>query len=265
MRQWTRCTVGCAVAWALGTGLAGAQVADPHAALPERPSVATHAYTVAPGWLEMEAGWERTQDDGRLGDASLPVTLKLGLAPRAQLNVSTSITRPSGGASIDDVTVGLKWRPWDHAPVAGAIAVLPSVTLSTRSAGASGDTAAGLLVITSRPIGAMALDLNAGYTWRSGDGSLAPSGEALWAAALGGPVAGRVSWVGEVYGSPASSGPAGTRTIVSSLIGASAAVNPSLVLDVAVVLPLTGPDSRAVMAGIVWNAGSLWRRRSVVP
>src|SRR5437764_1362781 len=32
---------------------------DPHAVQPERPTVATHAGTVAPGWSEIEAGIER--------------------------------------------------------------------------------------------------------------------------------------------------------------------------------------------------------------
>jgi hypothetical protein len=34
---------------------------DPHAAQPERPTVATHAYTVAPGYLEVEVGAQDMQ------------------------------------------------------------------------------------------------------------------------------------------------------------------------------------------------------------
>ncbi len=37
---------------------AQAPARDPHAVQPERPTVATHAYTVAPGWVEIEAGVE---------------------------------------------------------------------------------------------------------------------------------------------------------------------------------------------------------------
>ena len=90
----TRWFAGLLTAWVLGPAPLLAQPADPHAALPERPSVATHAATVAPGWLEVEAGWERTRASGRFGDAGLPLALKLGLTPRSQLTIATAVNRP---------------------------------------------------------------------------------------------------------------------------------------------------------------------------
>jgi hypothetical protein len=261
----THWIVGLLTSWALGPAPALAQPADPHAALPERPSVATHAATVAPGWLEIEAGWERTRDNGRFGDAGLPLAVKLGLTPRSQLTIATSVSRPSAGASVADVSIGVKWRLTDSAPVAGAVAVLPSLNVSTGSADATGETAAGLLLIASRTLGAVSLDLNVGYTRRTGDGSRAPKTEALWAASLGGPLSRRVSWLGEVYGYPATAGPAGESAIVGSIVGASAAISSSIVVDIALALPVAGPESHAVLAGVVWNAGSVWRRRPRVP
>src|SRR5438445_803082 len=46
---------------------------DAHAAQPERPTVATHAGTVAPGWAEIEAGieWDRYADASHGGVAPI--------------------------------------------------------------------------------------------------------------------------------------------------------------------------------------------------
>src|SRR5215467_14475818 len=49
---------------------------DPHAAQPERPTVATHAGTVAPGWVEIEAGAELDRYDGDVSGLAVPVVTK---------------------------------------------------------------------------------------------------------------------------------------------------------------------------------------------
>src|SRR5690606_24195202 len=106
-----------ALAWPAGAG--AAQDDDPRAALPERPSVATHAHTVAPGIVEVEFGYERTRAGGRFADAAVPATLKLGLAPRLQLAASSALDRPlGGGTSINTVDLALKWRFADGVPLA---------------------------------------------------------------------------------------------------------------------------------------------------
>ena len=120
----------------------------------------------------------------------------------------------------------------------------------------SDDRAVGaLLLIASRTLGPLTLDLNAGYARRRGDGMKAPRSESLWAAALGGPLGGRFGWVGELSGSPAASGPAGRPATVNLLVGATANLSPSLVVDVAVRAPVFGPDSSAILTGAVWNVG----------
>ena len=58
-----------------------AEPADPHAAQPERPTVATHAGTVAPAWVEIEAGVEHDDLDGAHALLT-PTVLKFGIAPR---------------------------------------------------------------------------------------------------------------------------------------------------------------------------------------
>ena len=74
---------------------------DPHEAQPERPSVATHAGTVAPGWLEAEGGveFDRAEDHSRGGSA--PLVYKIGLARSLQLTVQTPIVHAPGGGSTE--------------------------------------------------------------------------------------------------------------------------------------------------------------------
>ena len=98
---------------ALGAARAAAQEAtDPHDAQPERPTVATHAYTVWPGWAELEAGVELDRFDAGVHAFSTPASLKIGLVPRVQLeltdawmrNTSVGPARDGGG----DVALAIK-------------------------------------------------------------------------------------------------------------------------------------------------------------
>src|SRR5437868_4747566 len=60
---------------------------DPHTVQPERPTVATHAGTVASGWIELETGIERDRLDPHATLLSTPTVFKIGLAPRVQLSL----------------------------------------------------------------------------------------------------------------------------------------------------------------------------------
>jgi outer membrane putative beta-barrel porin/alpha-amylase len=249
--------VWCCSAAALG------QTRDPHAVQPERPTVATHAGTVAPGWIEMEWGaeWDRYADRSR--GVAVPVVVKIGLSPRTQLNVLQTPAKPSGGDSVHpgDLTVGVKWRLTDDAPAIGRFAILPSIKFPTGSAEAgtgTGTTDVGLIVISSHDVGSMAIDLNAGYTRRGGDGLAAPRHATVWTASFGGPALGSVGWVAELYGFPRTAGPAGQDNLVAILAGPTFSVRPWLGLDVGIIAPLAGPQPRAVYVGGVWNIGRLW-------
>jgi hypothetical protein len=237
---------------------------DPHAVQPERPTVATHAGTVAPGWAEIEVGGEldRYSDESRGGSA--PLVLKLGLAPRLQLNVQMPVVRPPGTDTIGagDLVVGLKWRLVDDARVVGDFAVVPLVKApsgSSTSGTGSGTTDVGLLIISSHALGPIAMDLNAGYTRRSGDGTIAPRNATVWTASFGGPARGPIGWVAELYGFPSTSGPAGADAIVAVLLGPTFQTRTWLALDAGVIAPITGPQPRAIYAGGVWNIGRVWR------
>jgi hypothetical protein len=245
-----------------GAPAAAAQAPDPHAAQPERPTVATHAWTVAPGWAEVEAGAELDRYRAGPGGGALPVVLKLGLAPRLQLEFQGAATAPPGqGAAIGDLALALKWRLADDVPLLGAVAIQPSLKLptATTTAAGTGTTDAGLLLIVSHRLGAVEIDANAGYVRRSGDGSRAPRDATVWTVSAGGPIAGNVGWVGECFGYPATSGPAGAPSSAALLGGPTVQLRPWLVVDAGVIAPLAGEQPTALYAGVVYNLGRVWR------
>lgn len=243
--------------------IARAQERDPHAAQPERPTVATHAYSVATGWLEVEFGAERDAQDGQYVGTVAPVAIKLGLASHLQLTVFTGVSQAAGTSTLDanDFGVSVKWRVADAVPGLGAIAVQPGLVVSTPPMGVSRQTGANVIVIASQSLGPVALDLNAGVTRWSGDGTDVPRTESMWAISTGGPFGGPIGWVVEVFGFPRTTGPAGADSTAALLIGPTFTVRPSLVFDAGLIAPFSGPQPRALYVGGVWNAGRVWRTR----
>jgi hypothetical protein len=252
----------CAVLLRIGQGLA-AQAPDPHAAQPERPTVATHAGTVAPGWLELEGGLEVDRYADHQRGAAVPVLFKIGLASHLQLSVSTPAASAPGSGTLGagDASIGVKWRLADRAPILGRFAILPTLKLPSGSAAGAGTgtTDAGLLLISSHTLGPISLDINVGYTHRNGSGLTAPTTATLWTVSAGGPAAGAVGWAAELYGYPATAGPSGSRAIVATLVGPTLTAKVWLVFDAGVIVPLTGPQPRAAYVGATYNVGRLWR------
>ena len=257
-----RLTVFLGLLGLLGSrGRAQEAARDPHAVQPERPTVATHAYTVAPGWLEIEAGLEFDRYADRSSGGNAPVVVKLGLAPRLQFDLDAALVRPAVGTAlgVGDLAVALKWRLAVHAPAVGDLTIIPSVKLPTASSGfGTGTTDVGLVLASSQQFGPVELDVNLGYTVRSGPDSLAPRTSSLWTASFGGPVVGALGWTAELYGYPGTSGPAGAAPIVAFLAGPTLLVKPWLAFDIGVIVPLAGPQPRALYLGCVHNVGRLW-------
>jgi hypothetical protein len=253
-------------------GPAAAQAAapaNPHAAQPERPTVATHAYTVAPGWIEIEAGAQR-QKEGALADRlAVPVVVKIGLGERLQLGLAPGWQREAEGggaeAGITDLLVAVKWRLTEDAPVVGAFAVQPAVSFPTGSADSgrgSGKAAFNVLMISSHRFGPLSLDVNAGYTRLGGESASAPRDSTVWAVAAALPIAGRVGWAAEIYGYPGTSGPNGSPPVVAVLTGPNLAVGPSLVVDAGAIFDVVRFGGTSVYAGLTWNIGRIWRSSS---
>lgn len=238
---------------------------DPHAVQPERPTVATHAFTVAPGWVELEMGGERDRVAGG-SIVSTPATVKIGVAPRAQLGIILDSFHPTpaaaGASGFGDATVDVKLRLADHAPIVDALAILPSLKLPTGSrAGGTGTgtTDAGLLLISSHRFGAYSLDVNLGATRRTGRGAgtAVPRYASLWTVAAGSPLAGPVGYTAEVYGIPGAGGTAGAPPIVALLTGPTLQLATWLAADAGLIVPIHGPQPHALYAGFVWNVGRL--------
>jgi hypothetical protein len=259
----TLAMVGALVAPPAGLA-AQAAAFDPHAVQPQRPTVATHAGTLAAGWIEIEAGTEFDSYADRSHGAVAPVLAKVGLAPRLQLEVQAPIIWAAGGdaSGIGDFSIGLKWRFVEAASPLGDLAILASVKAPSGSADSgtgTGTTDLNLLFISSHKLGPVAMDLNVGYTSRGGDGTFVPRYSSVWTASFGGPAVGRLGWVGEFYGYPPTSGPAGTDSIVAFLCGPTFQVREWLVLDIGAIVPIAGPQPRALYAGATYNVGRLWK------
>jgi hypothetical protein len=244
-----------------------AQTQDPHEAQPERPTVATHAGTVAPGWLEIEAGGEfdRYNDDSH--GIGFPLTIKLGLSPNIQFSLFPSAVQSPGvsGVQVGDLAFGLKWRLADDLPILGRFAVLPSIKLptgSTATGAGTGTVDGNMLLISSNEFGSVELDINLGYTRRSGDGTTAPQSATLWTISFGGPAVGALGWTAELYGLPGTSGNAGKSPVVAALFGPTFTVESWLVLDLGIIEPVSGPQAHAVYCGCVWNIGRMWESSS---
>jgi hypothetical protein len=246
----------------LATSVAHAQQPDPRAVMPERPTVATHAGTVATGYLEIETGAERDQFDPGAISYFAPTVFKIGVATRGQLSIGVPIMRPSpGNAGLGDANVGLKWRFVDDAPIVGDFALLPSVKFSSGSESkgtGSGTTDVSVLAISSHKLGEIAVDINVGYTRRGGDGSTVPKNATQWTFSTGGPFSGAFGWVAECYGYPHTDGPAGQASIVAVLAGPTFLARPWLAFDAGVIIPVRGPQPHALYAGGVYNVGRIW-------
>ncbi len=242
------------------TGTLRAQEAsDPHAVRPERPTVATHAGTVAAGWLEIETGFEHDRFPS-ISTALTPTVFKFGLASHLQLGVFGSVVHDPVTTGLGDVGAGVKWRLLDDAPLLGDFAVLPAVKFPTGDASkgtGTGTTDASFLLISSHSLGAVSMDINAGYTRRSGDGSNAPTNASLWTVSFGGPAAGQLGWTAECYGYPGAGGPAGQAPIVALLAGPTFLFRTWLALDAGVIVPVRGPQPHALYAGAVYNVGRM--------
>lgn len=234
---------------------------DPRTVQPERPTVATHAGTVAPGYAELETGVERDRYPGT-HVLLVPTELKLGLASHAQLAVvATGMHGTAGGdaaTGLGDVTVDVKVRVLDDAPLLGDLALQPGITFPTGSTAngfGTGETGGSLLLISSHVFGGVAFDANVGATVRTGNGSRAPRTATLWTASFGIPVAGSLAWAAELFGYPGTGGAAGQSPSVAVLTGPTYTPARWLALDAGVITPVHGPQAHAIYAGAVVNFG----------
>lgn len=237
------------VATLIVASVAVGQPRDPHAVQPERPTVATHAGTVAPGWFEFETGVERDHFDRSASVFSTPTVFKFGIAPRAQFSLGATVVNNAAGTGSGDLFVGVKLRLLEDAPVVGDFAILPSINFPTGSANrgfGSGERQSGLLLISSHQFGDVAMDINLGYEGRHAW----PEHAAVWTVSLDGPIRGRLGWTLEGFGFNNDTG----RT--AALLGGPTYLPAKwLSFDTGLIVPLHGSQPHALYAGAVCNVG----------
>lgn len=240
---------------------------NPHAVQPERPTVATHAGTVARGWMELEEGgeWDRFSDKTKSFFA--PTNLKTGLGSRTQLNLMINVIQATGVGgrqfSPGDLTVGVKYRIIDDDRLLGDFAILPAIKLPTGSqttGAGTGTTDLSLLLISSRNLGPVSMDLNIGGTKRSADRPGAPGRAAIWTASFGFPLVGQSGWVAEIFGYPRTGGVDGAAPVAAFLTGPAFTAREWLAFDTGIIVPITGAQPHAAYAGFVWNLGCVLPR-----
>jgi len=245
-----RATLRASVALVFGAGPMVAQ--SPRAANPERPTVATHAYAVAPGYIEIEQGVSARGAASFRDATSWDVNVKIGIAPHLQLGIfGPGYARNSAGHGVGDLGLALKLRTDISGRV--AVAAVPGITAPTgrEQLGLGAGRVLGqlpLVVSINGPAGIHA-DLNAGPLG-IGAGRLQWLTTASFGRAVGGPL----SVTAELY--RISAGAAGPRQ--AGLLGA-VLVTPAqwLVIDIGGTLGLGAGSPDVIFLGVTTNLGRL--------
>ena len=103
---------------------------SPRAANPERPTVATHAYAVAPGYVDVEQGISARGSTSLASATSWDLNVKIGIASHIQLGLfGPGYLRIGARHGIGDWGAALKLRT--DLSEEFAIAVVPAMTLPT--------------------------------------------------------------------------------------------------------------------------------------
>jgi hypothetical protein len=263
--QLVRGLLALAVAGASGRALAqSASTPDPRTAQPERPTVATHAHTVAPGYVEIEAGVLGIHPQPGSSRLDVPGLVKIGLSTHVQLDVFVDWSRTTVGggttSGVGDTALGLKWRVLDRAPALGDFAVESIVKLATGSPErftGTGTTDFSMILISSHSKGPLSLDVNVGYTYRTGSGLPVAKHVTLWTVSPAFNVYGRLGWTAEVFGYPGTRGLGGNAPQVGMTVGPTFVLHRTAVVDAGVVVNVRGLNANALYAGITWNVGRL--------
>jgi hypothetical protein len=116
-----------------------------------------------------------------------------------------------------------------------------------------------LIAISSHEFHDVSLDVNVGFTARSGDGSVVPTRATFWTMSWGVPVRGPFGWAAEIFGFPGTTGASGQRPIVALLTGPTCTIRRYLVIDAGAIIGLAGPQSTTLYTGLTWNIARLWR------
>jgi len=151
----------------LGVGARGANAITqaPHAANPERPTFATHAYAVAAGFAELEQGLSVRGIRSLREATSWDVNFKVGISAHVQAALFGPLyVREARGGGVGDMGVALKLRA--DVSRGAAVALVSTATFPTGSAArglGAGRALAGLVGVVSAELPwSLHVDVNAG-------------------------------------------------------------------------------------------------------
>jgi len=238
------------VLWCIPSG-AGGQSA--RAANPERPTVATHAYAVAPGYVELEQG---LRVEGGAGDATAwDYNLKIGVARQVQFAFfGTGFIHTSAGGGVGDVGVALKLST-SLSPQA-TLALASSVSFPTGDAAAgrgAGRTQGGVLAVASVDVPRrLHIDANLGPV-ELGAGASPPR----WFHSVGAGIAfGRYGLATELYGFTAGAGESAEWGALGAVT-----VRPAewIVVDAGGSVGLWRETPHLVFVGVTTNLGAVFK------
>ena len=233
----------------VGTPVFTSAAQSPRIANPERPTYATHAYAVAPGYLELEQGVSATGISSLTEGTIWSMALKLGITPSLQAEFFGPVyARTPSGGGVGDLGLALKFRT--DLSQKSALAIIPAVTAPTGSVAkglGAGQALGSFTAVYSVDLPAsLHFDLNAGPT---GVGA----GLTQWFFSASG------SWGGSTIGVTAecfdfTPGAAGPR--FAGLLGAfTVRVAPWAVIDAGGQWGTTTNSPNAVFLGLTTNLG----------
>lgn len=222
---------------------------SPRLANPERPTYATHAYAVAPGFIELEQGISASGVSSLSQGTTFGVALKAGLAPFLQAEVFGPVyVRSAGGAGVGDLGLALKFRR--DLSARSAFALIPAATAPTGDAAnglGAGRVLGSFTAVYSVDLPASVhFDLNAGPTGLG-------AGATQWFFSVSG------SWGGSTVGVTGecfdfTPGAAGPR--FAGVLGAlTLRIAPWAVVDAGGQWGTTRSSPNAVFAGLTTNLG----------
>jgi len=247
-----RSAFALSVLWCIPSG-AGGQ--SPRAANPERPTFATHAYAVAPGYVELEQG---LRVEGGAGVATAwDYNLKIGVARQVQFAFfGTGFIHTSAGGGVGMGDVGGTLKLSTSVSPRATLALASSVSFPTGDAAAgrgAGRTQGGVLAVASVDVPRrLHIDANFGPVELGAGAS-----PARWFHSVGAGIAfGRYGLATELYGLTAGAG----EWAEWGALGA-VTVRPAewIVVDAGGSVGLWRETPHLVFVGVTTNLGAVWK------
>ncbi len=229
-----------------------AQSGSPREANPERPTVATHAYSVARGYAELEQG-ARVFGIASLREATAwEFNLKIGLGRGLQLGVfGPGYLRTSAGAGVGDVGVSLKLSRGVSSR--STVALVPSVTFPT------GDEARGLGAgrMLSSAVAVLSADLPARFHFDVNAGPVGVgAGKPQWFTSVGFSRGGTIGAATELFAfTSGASGPRQGGLLAAAVVRCAEWA----VLDAGGAVGLSRETPHQVFVGLTTNVGRIFK------